>query len=100
MECIIHFTVVHEEGPKKLRGLVFVDKGKLPDGDQILEMFRRMDYKVVPDPNEELVYRPADAGEKYKYIRVNELDVGETKYTEDRNLKSIVSNLLPKRIGL
>ncbi|MGM1047183.1 hypothetical protein SAMN05661091_5328 [Paenibacillus uliginis N3/975] len=96
MECIVHFTVMNEEGPKKLRGLIFVDKGKLPDSSQILEMFHDMEYKVAQDTDDELVFRPVDAGEKYKYIRVNELDMGKDKYTEDRNLKSIVTNLLPK----
>lgn len=100
MECIVHFTVFYPEGPKKLRGLVFVDEGKLPEKEQIIEMFHEMEYKVVPDPDEELLYKPADTGEKYKYIRVNELDVGQEKYTEDRNLKSIIGNLLPKRTGL
>ena len=100
MECIVHFTVVYEEGPKKLRGLVFVDEGKLPDGEQILEMFHDMEYNVVPDKNEHLVYRPAGPGERFKYIRVNELDVGEDQYTEDKNLKSILTHLLPKRTGL
>lgn len=100
MECIVRFTVVYKEGPKKLRGLIFVDEGKLPDKNQVLEMFHDMEYKVVPDDNEELVYRPADPKAAYQYIRVNELDIGQDKYTEDRNLKSIVGNLLPKRTGL
>ncbi|WP_054956171.1 hypothetical protein [Paenibacillus dakarensis] len=100
MECIVHFTVMHKEGPKKLRGLTFVDPGELPDSNQLLEMFHEMEYKVVPDENEDLVYRPQDPSASYKYIRVNELDIGEDKYTEDRHLKSIVGNLLPKRTGL
>lgn len=100
MECIVHFTVMYKEGPKKLRGLIFVDKGKLPDSGQVLEMFHDMEYQVAPDENEALVYRPTAPGATYKYIRVNEMDIGQDKYTEDRNLKSIVSNLLPKRTGL
>lgn len=96
MECIVHFTVMNEEGPKKLRGLIFVNKGEMPSSNQILEMFHDMEYRVAQDPNDELVFRPVNPGEKYKYIRVNELDVGDDKYTEDRNLKSIVHNLLPK----
>ncbi|WP_181469770.1 hypothetical protein [Paenibacillus sp. MDMC362] len=101
MECIVHFTVGHKEGPKKLRGLIFVDKGESPTGRQLLDMFHEMEYKVVPDPQDELLFKPENPGENYAYIRVNELDMGQEKYTEDRNLKSLLNELLPKqRTGL
>lgn len=101
MECIVHFTVGHKEGPKKLRGLIFVDKGKSPTGQQLLDMFNDMEYKIVPDPNDELLFKPENPGESYTYIRVNELDMGQERYTEDRNLKSLLNELLPKqRTGL
>ncbi|MEX3620667.1 hypothetical protein VVS51_29970 [Paenibacillus glucanolyticus] len=101
MECIVHFTVGHKEGPKKLRGLIFVDKGKSPTGQQLLDMFHGMEYQVVPDPHDELLFRPENSAETYTYIRVNELDLGQERYTEDRNLKSLLNELLPKqRTGL
>lgn len=101
MECIVHFTVGHKEGPKKLRGLIFVDKGENPTGQQLLDMFHEMEYKVVPDPHDELLFKPENPAESYTYVRVNELDMGQEKYTEDRNLKSLLNELLPKqRTGL
>lgn len=101
MECIVHFTVGYKEGPKKLRGLIFVEEGEKPTGQQLLDMFREMEYQVVPDGNDELLFKPENPKETYAYIRVNELDMGQEKYTEDRNLKSILSELLPKpRTGL
>lgn len=101
MECIVHFTVGYKEGPKKLRGLIFVDKGESPTGQQLLDMFHDMEYKVVPDPSDELLFKPESSRESYTYIRVNELDTGQERYTEDHNLKSLLNELLPKpRTGL
>ena len=51
-------------------------------------MFHEMEYKVVPDSHDELLFKPENPAESYTYIRVNELDMGQEKYTEDRNLKS------------
>ncbi|WP_228468800.1 hypothetical protein [Paenibacillus sp. JNUCC32] len=101
MECIVHFTVGHKEGPKKLRGLIFVDKGETPTGEQLLDMFHEMEYRVVPDPHDELLFKPENGAESYTYIRVSELDMGQERYTEDRNLKALLNELLPKqRTGL
>lgn len=100
MECIVRFTVNHAEGPKKLRGLIFVDEGKAPSTDQLLQLFRDLDYEVVPDDQDELLFKPVNSNETYESIRVNELDMGQEKYTEDRNLKAILNNLLPKQRGL
>ncbi|WP_200860820.1 hypothetical protein [Paenibacillus vortex] len=102
MECIVHFTVGHKEGPKKLRGLIFVDKGKSPTGQQLLDMFHRNGIpRWCLTPHDELLFRPENSAETYTYIRVNELDLGQERYTEDRNLKSLLNELLPKqRTGL
>jgi len=97
MECIVHFTVGHKEGPKKLRGLIFVDTGKQPTGQQLLDMFHDMEYNVVPDERDELLFKPATPDATYTYIRVNELDMGQERYTEDRNLKSILNELIPRK---
>ncbi|GAE07650.1 hypothetical protein [Paenibacillus sp. JCM 10914] len=101
MECIVHFTVGHRAAPKRLRGLIFVKAGEKPDAEQLLRMFEGMGYKVVPDAHDPLLFRPTGNTATYTYIRVNELDVGEERYTEDTNLKMLLNELLPKqRTGL
>ncbi|WP_211184638.1 hypothetical protein [Paenibacillus lemnae] len=101
MECIVHFTVGHDEGPKKLRGLIFVGEGEMPTGDQLLDMFGSMGFQVTPDPQDSQLFLPSGSDSTFTYIRVNELDIGQEKHVEDRNLKSVLNNLLQKnRFGL
>ncbi|MFI2856023.1 hypothetical protein ACH6EH_02660 [Paenibacillus sp. JSM ZJ436] len=100
MECIVHFTVVQKDGPKKLRGLIFVEQGERPTGEDLIGMFANMDLHVVPDPDDSQRFLPAGLDPDFRYIRVNELDLGEEKHQEDHNLKSILNELLsPKRAG-
>lgn len=97
MECIVHFRVVHDEEIKELRGLIFTDDGAAPNMNQLTEMFGNMGYNVRADQTDELVFKPTDAKSGYKYIRVTELDTGEEVYSEDRNLRALLENLLPRR---
>lgn len=97
MECIVHFRVVHDEEVKELRGLIFTDDGTAPDMSQLTEMFGNMGYNVRVDKTDELVFKPTEAKPGYKYIRVTELDTGEEVYSEDRNLRALLENLLPRR---
>ncbi|MEW4371253.1 hypothetical protein [Paenibacillus kandeliae] len=97
MECIVKFDVVYEHEVKSLRGLVFVNEDTLPTADQLIEMFKDMKYEVTPDRTEAMHFVPVQPQAGYTYIRIRELDTGEKKYTEDRDLKNIVSNLMPNQ---
>jgi hypothetical protein len=55
---------------------------------------------ALADPDK-LLFTPTAAGQTFDHIRVLELDTGEAKYTEDRDLKKVVTTLLPQRpLGL
>ncbi|BFH60071.1 MULTISPECIES: hypothetical protein [Paenibacillus] len=97
MECIVHFEVKNRQEIKRLRGLLFIEKGKKPSAEQLIEMFKDMHYEVALTEPDRLLFTPTKANEEYEYIRVTELDTGEEKYTEDRDLKNIISTLMPQR---
>ncbi|WP_309272943.1 hypothetical protein [Paenibacillus sp.] len=97
MECIVHFEVKHGQEMKRLRGLLFIEKGKKPSTEQLVEMFKDMNYHVALTASDKLLFTPVKAGENYEYIRVIELDTGEAKYTEDRDLKNVITSLMPQR---
>jgi len=97
MECIVHFEVQHPEGPKQLRGLLFLDKESQPTEGQLIEMFRDMDFGVTLVDREKLIFKPVNPQEDYSEIRITSFDTGKEKFKEDRELKSIVGNLLPQK---
>lgn len=97
MECIVKFDVVYKQEIKSLRGLIFVSGEALPTAEQITKMFKDMKYDVVPDPADPMIYVPVQPQGDLQHIRIRELDTGDTRYTEDRDLKNIVSNLLPTK---
>ncbi|MEI0739771.1 hypothetical protein VQ056_29275 [Paenibacillus sp. JTLBN-2024] len=52
MECIVRFEVKYKQETKRLRGLLFVEKGKTPDTGQLIDMFKDMNYHVaLADPD-------------------------------------------------
>lgn len=93
-ECLVYFEVKHKEESKQLRGLIFLDEKQQPGNEQLLEMFKDMGYMVMSSKSNDLVFKPIDPSADYVSIRITELDMGEEKYTEDRELKSILSNFL------
>lgn len=95
MECIVKFDVVHDHEVKSLRGLVFVDDDKTPTTEQLQDMFKDMKYEVAVDRGDALRFVPTQSPASFQYIRIKELDTGNKKFTEDRDLKGILSNLLP-----
>lgn len=95
MECIVHFDVVHPDQVKELRGLIMLDAGKAPTEADFLSMFKDMGYELKLSDKEKLVFTPVNANADYKEIRIRNLDTGGDTYVEDRNLKSVISNLLP-----
>ncbi|MEC0373385.1 hypothetical protein P9847_02730 [Paenibacillus chibensis] len=97
MECIVRFEVKYRQELKRLRGLLFIEKGKKPETRQLLEMFKDMKYEVALTDPDRLLFTPVAAGADYEYIRITELDTGEEKYTEDRDLKNLIGSLLPQR---
>lgn len=97
MECIVHFDVVHPDKTKELRGLILLEKGKSPTEADFLSMFSDMGYELKLSDQEKLIFTPLNAGADYKEIRIRKLDTGEDAYVEDRNLKSVISNLLPSQ---
>ena len=97
MECIVRFEVKYRQEIKRLRGLLFIEKGKKPDAQQLIEMFKDMNYHVALTDPDKLLFTPAAAGAEFDYIRVTELDTGEAKYTEDRDLKKVIGSLMPQR---
>ncbi|MNJ81921.1 hypothetical protein D3C77_809830 [compost metagenome] len=58
-------------------------------------MFKDMGYELKLSDKEKLVFTPMNANADYKEIRIRNLDTGGDSYVEDRNLKSVISNLLP-----
>lgn len=97
MECIIHFEVLHQEGPKHLRGLLFLNKGEQPEESQLIEMFKDMKFDVSLEDREKLFFKPVSPAVNYSGIRITSIDMGDEKHQEDRELKSIVGNLLPRK---
>ncbi|WP_308531444.1 hypothetical protein [uncultured Paenibacillus sp.] len=96
MECIVHFDVVHKDEVKSLRGLLFLDPGKSPSESDFLQMFEEMGYKLRLEDRQNLVFKPTEAGADYSEIRIRHLDTGEKTYKEDGELKSLLTNLLPR----
>lgn len=96
MECIVHFEVVHPEGPKRLRGLLFLDKGEIPGEAELVEMFKDMKFDVRLEDREKLIFKPVNPS-NYLEIRIVGFDNGQPKNKDDHNLKSIVANLLPQK---
>ncbi|WP_449600166.1 hypothetical protein [Paenibacillus sp. Marseille-Q9583] len=96
MECIVHFEVVHEDGPKKLRGLLFLDKGASPGEAELVEMFKDMKFNVRLEDREKLIFKPVNPGD-FLEIRITGYDNGQEKSKDDHNLKSIARNLLPQK---
>ncbi|MFD1884605.1 hypothetical protein [Paenibacillus wenxiniae] len=97
MECIVKFDVVHEQETKSLRGLIFVKEDELPNVNQLTEMFNDMKYEVKADAADPMRYIPVHPDATYQHIQIRELDTGDKTYKEDRDLKNIVSNLLPSQ---
>ncbi|AIQ15706.1 MULTISPECIES: hypothetical protein [Paenibacillus] len=97
MECIIHFDVQHPEGIKSLRGLLFLEEGKVPGENELIGMFKDMKFNVRLEDREKLIFKPVNPGEKYSEIRITSFDSGKANSKEDNELKSIVGNLLPQK---
>ncbi|MFF2909463.1 hypothetical protein [Paenibacillus sp. NPDC057934] len=99
MECIVHFEVVHPEGPKPLRGLLFLDEGATPGEAELIGMFKDMKFEVRLEDREKLIFKPVNAGANYSEIRITGYDTGNTQdqHKEDHDLKSIVGNLMPQK---
>lgn len=97
MECIVHFDVQHSEGVKPLRGLLFLDEGKTPAEQDLIGMFKDMNFNVRLEDREKLVFKPVAPGEKYSEIRITSFDSGKKSGKQDNELKSIVGNLLPQK---
>ncbi|WP_410513301.1 hypothetical protein PaeBR_02225 [Paenibacillus sp. BR2-3] len=98
MECIVHFEVLHPDGPKQLRGLLFLDeKSTGPSESQLIEMFKDMKFDVTLADREKLIFEPVNPGAKYSEIRIVSFDTGDEEFREDKELKSIVGNLLPQK---
>lgn len=101
MECIVRFEVKHPEGNKHLRGLIWTGEDGRPTEEQLIQMFKDMKYNVRASEREQLQFVPLDPGARYTSIRITELDTGKEKHTEDRDLKNVISTLMPKRpLGL
>ncbi|MOA44236.1 hypothetical protein D3C78_1664760 [compost metagenome] len=96
MECIVYFDVVYGHDVKELRGLIFLDRGQLPTQSDFLLMFEEMGYKLRMESEDQLLFKPTEAGAKYSHIRIRRLDTGEQSYKEDTELKSVITNLLPR----
>ncbi|WP_410770917.1 hypothetical protein [Fontibacillus sp. BL9] len=95
MECIVHFEVHHRDEIKELRGLIFLEEGKTPSENDFLTMFEEMGYKLRLEDKVNLVFIPVDPAANYSKIRVKRLDTGEKTYQEDKELRSLLGNLLP-----
>jgi hypothetical protein len=75
MECIVHFEVVHPEGPKPLRGLLFLDEGTTPNEEQLTGMFKDMKFDVRLEDREKLIFKPVSAGAQFLEIRITGFDM-------------------------
>lgn len=95
MECIVHFNVQHRDETKELRGLIFLEKGKIPGEKDFLLMFEEMGYKLRLENRDQLIFKPIESGADYSQVRVTRLDTGEKTYQEDKELRSLLTNLIP-----
>lgn len=96
MECIVHFEVKYNNGQKKeLRGLIMVGKDQNPSREDFLLMFADMGYKLRLTDEEQLLFEASEPTANYRTIRIRRLDTGKDSYVEDRELKSILTNLIP-----
>ncbi|WP_379127907.1 hypothetical protein [Paenibacillus sp. sgz500958] len=102
MECIVHFEVLHKEGSKDLRGLIFIDKDSGPGENQLVEMFKDMKFNVTLVDREKMIFKPVNPADNYSEIRITSFDTGKEKNgSQEGELKSIVGNLLPQKpLGL
>ncbi|WP_151735730.1 hypothetical protein [Paenibacillus tengchongensis] len=96
MECIVHFDVVHQEGTKSLRGLLFLDKGEVPGEQELVGMFKDMNFEVRLEDREKLIFKPVKP-DKFTEIRITGFNSGNAGSKEEQELKSIVANLLPQK---
>ncbi|KAA8997229.1 hypothetical protein F4V43_18235 [Paenibacillus spiritus] len=97
MECIVHFEVMHPEGPKPLRGLIYLGEGEAPQEQQLIDMFKDMKFDVRLADRERLIFEPVSPNAGYSQIRITDLDTGKPDSGEDQELKQIIGQLLPKR---
>ncbi|GIO87582.1 hypothetical protein J25TS5_45140 [Paenibacillus faecis] len=95
MECIVHFDVHHKNEVKELRGLIFLEKGKVPSEQDFLSMFGEMGYKLRLEDKQNLVFKPTDPGADYSQIKIRRLDTGDKSYKEDTELRSLLNHLIP-----
>ncbi|OPA77861.1 hypothetical protein BVG16_14780 [Paenibacillus selenitireducens] len=97
MECIVHYELIRGEKVSPLRGVVDVEPGHKPSVNELLDMFKDSDLHVVVDDPSRLTFRSTTPDDKYT-IRVKKFDTGEKNndYVEDTELKSIISNFIPK----
>ncbi|MHA0857103.1 hypothetical protein [Paenibacillus sp. CMAA1364] len=93
-ECLVHFEVKHKDEIKQLRGIIFLNKNQQPGDEQLVQMLKDMNYNVRISDWDSLLYKPVDSTADYISIRIRELDMGQERYTEDRDLKSLLSNFL------
>lgn len=96
MECIVHFEVQHPEGAKPLRGLLFLKEGEIPGEQELVDMFKEMNFDVRLADREKLVFKPVHPDD-FSEIRITSYSGGKGKDREDHDLKSIVSHLLPQK---
>ncbi|MNF03873.1 hypothetical protein D3C80_2032760 [compost metagenome] len=73
-----------------------MDEGQIPTESDFLKMFEEMGYKLRLEDRDNLVFKPIESGASYSQIRVRRLDTGEKSYKEDTELKSVLTNLLPR----
>lgn len=97
IECIVHYELIRGEKVSPLRGIVDVEPGRKPSENELLEMFKDSDLHVVVEDADRLTFRSTAPGDTFT-IRVKKFDTGEKKddHVEDTELKSVISNFIPK----
>ncbi|MFD1910106.1 hypothetical protein ACFSQ7_48370 [Paenibacillus rhizoplanae] len=98
MECIVHFEVQHAEGVEPLRGLLFLEEGKTPGEQELVEMFKDMKFNVRLDDREKNGFSSPWLREKViPRSALPALTTGRKSSKPEGELKSIVGNLLPQK---
>ncbi|MFD2874762.1 hypothetical protein ACFTAO_00375 [Paenibacillus rhizoplanae] len=65
---------------EQLRGLLFLEEGKTPGEQELVEMFKDMKFNVRLDDREKNgFFKPVAPGESYSEIRITSFDNGKKK---------------------
>ena len=98
MECIVHFHVIYPHVRKTLRGLVVVKEHSSPSLQQMINMFKKMEFDVYIDNEDRMIFKPEDPSAGYEYIHVFQIDTSNESFQQDKELIALLKHIVPSKI--